>query len=385
MRSTPVIDYWCHGYATGYGTSGQRLVRGLLELGATLRWTPIDFDPTSPRFADTRPSHPILDRHRSAVGPVDVVVLHATPEVIPAAEAANDGAALICHTVWETDRVPAHWPGLLNRCDGVIVPTEWNAEVFRAGGVTVPIGVVPHASEPTSTQGDTAWLDRFDDRFIVYTIADWSHRKAPWRTVETFARSFDPDDDGVALVVKTGREVGPDLAHGDAPPGHGSRTWWAMALTMREVGRAAEILLVDHHLTDPQVVGLHQRGDCWLSLPHGEGWDLGAFDAATHGTPVVTTGWGGPTSYLDPDASWLVPAAVVPVQLPDAPPDPSSRWAEPSIEHAVDALRQIRADPAGARARGRDQATRLRAEYAPPVVAQRFLSELDRTLGQSGA
>jgi glycosyltransferase involved in cell wall biosynthesis len=37
----------------------------------------------------------------------------------------------------------ANWPTLLNRCNAVITPTEWNKEVFVNAGVTKPIYVVP--------------------------------------------------------------------------------------------------------------------------------------------------------------------------------------------------------------------------------------------------
>ena len=39
---------------------------------------------------------------------------------------------------------------------------------------------------------------------------------------------------------------------------------------------------------------IHAIGDCYVSLTHGEGWGMGAFDAATLGKPVLITGWGSP-------------------------------------------------------------------------------------------
>ena len=50
-------------------------------------------------------------------------------------------------TVWETARPPLHWPALLDTLDAPIVPTEWNRRVFSEAGVSVPIHVLPHASE----------------------------------------------------------------------------------------------------------------------------------------------------------------------------------------------------------------------------------------------
>lgn len=49
---------------------------------------------------------------------------------------------------WKSD-----WPELLNRCNAVIVPSEWNKKVFAENGVTVPIHVVPLAVSPKTFRG----------------------------------------------------------------------------------------------------------------------------------------------------------------------------------------------------------------------------------------
>jgi len=41
---------------------------------------------------------------------------------------------------WKSD-----WPQLLNKCNAVITPTEWNKRIFAENGVTIPVYVVPLA------------------------------------------------------------------------------------------------------------------------------------------------------------------------------------------------------------------------------------------------
>ncbi|WP_217619465.1 hypothetical protein, partial [Achromobacter sp. GbtcB20] len=87
------------------------------------------------------------------------------------------------YCTWESDRIPAHWPAILYRYDGVLVPSRFNAEVFRAGGVTVPLHVVPHMRR--HAHDDVTPQERADlrrqlgigaDAFVFYTIGAWMLR-----------------------------------------------------------------------------------------------------------------------------------------------------------------------------------------------------------------
>ena len=50
-------------------------------------------------------------------------------------------------TTWETDRLPPHWPDLVNLMDGVLVSSDWNRRTFLESGVTIPIRVIPPLSQ----------------------------------------------------------------------------------------------------------------------------------------------------------------------------------------------------------------------------------------------
>jgi len=98
--------------------------------------------------------------------------------------------------------MPQHWPDLLNATDLVMVPTEWNREVFVGSGVRTPVAVVPHvATAPVPGDRGTSMGLR-DDDFIFYTIGRWDERKAVFLTLEAYLRAFTADDP-VVLVVKT--------------------------------------------------------------------------------------------------------------------------------------------------------------------------------------
>jgi glycosyltransferase involved in cell wall biosynthesis len=374
-----LVRYVSHGYPTGYGEAGRRLVNALLVAGVNVHWVPIQFREEEPLLPDAFASKMSdLESLRSTPGRPDVVVVHSVPEVLPyMASIHPPGVPLISHTVWEATELQPHWLDLLNGCDGVVVPTEWNAEAFVRAGVSVPIAVVPHAvSTDYDNAVDDEWLgpDGIDvgDSFVVHSVAAWTPRKAPWLTVEAYARAFGPADDTL-LVLRTDRRLEMGVPSPAGPEGRRRLASWSVANILHRYGPNGRVHLEHDVRSGSELAALHRRSDCWLSLSHAEGWNLGAFDAAAAGTPVVTTGYGGPTTYLDPEATDLIPG-----KLMAAPDLDGVHWVDPDLDAAVAALRRVRSDPEGARRAAAGQSERLRRLFAPPVVARQFLESLAR-------
>jgi glycosyltransferase involved in cell wall biosynthesis len=369
------LRYLAEDAWSGYGEASYRLVRALRGAGVN-----VEYRAWHGTHSDTRG---YADAYRRDERPGRTVradaptIAHLVPEHYPAVQRRYDGT-VIGHTVWETDRIPSRWAGLVNAVEGVIVPCEWNRDVFAACGVTTPIEVVPHvACEPVAGD-DGKGLTLTDDVIVFYTIARWEPRKAPWLAVRAFLSAFTADDP-VALVVKTSHLIyaNPLGEWGANTPAFGT-TALEIARLIREYPRPPHVRLEATEMSQEQIAGLHARGDCYVSLAKGEGWGIGAFDACAYGNPVVTTGFGGQLDYLDPDAAWLVDydeASVVhhwPLSY-----SPDQNWAEPSVEHAAKLLQDIAADIDGARARAAPLRERVLRDYAPTVVAARFLAALD--------
>jgi glycosyltransferase involved in cell wall biosynthesis len=374
-----LIRYVSHGYPTGYGEAARRLINALIGAGHAIHWVPIRFDDVDPFLPKTQvtPLHD-LERWRVATGVPDVVVVHAIPEVLPSvARSQPAGVPVVAHTVWEARQLQRHWPHLLNRSDGVVVPTRWNAEAFVQAGVTAPVTVVPHMVDTdVAHANDEQWLDApaidAGGSFVVHSVAAWSSRKAPWLTLEAYARAFEPVDDTL-LILRTDRRLGPSVPSPVGPEDRRRLTSWSVASIMHRCGPTGRVHLGHGMLTGSELAALHRRSNCWLSLPHSEGWNLGAFDAAAAGTAVVTTGYGGPLEYLDPDEAHLVPGQ------PSVAPDlPGVTWVDPDLDVAVEALRAVRGNPGPTRAAAARQAARLRRTYAPAVVVDQFMDALTR-------
>ena len=371
------LRYLAEDAFTGYGEASYRLVTALRGVGTTVEyraWHAAGPAVDQPAYIGSF----LRDEEPQCTVAADApTIAHLVPEHYPVVQEFVEGP-FIAHTVWETDRLPAHWPRLLNRVSGVVVPCEWNREVFAASGITIPIAVVPHVvCDPVVGDGG-AGLDLPDDVIAFYTIARWDPRKAPWLAVQAFLAAFTADDP-VALVVKTtyGIQSPPPDTWGAGTPAYGT-TALEIARLLREHPHPPLVRLEVGDFSDDRMAGLHSRGDCYVSLARGEGWGLGAFDACTYGNPVVTTGWGGQLEYLDPEAAWLVDYDEVSVvhhwRLSYSA---DQNWAEPRLDHAVNLLREVAGDLSGARQRAAPLRERVLRDYAPAVVAEQCVTAVD--------
>ena len=374
-------------------------MRGLVNAGVPVQWVPVKYrgnDDIPVRFGEPLLLSPLaiddaalrdlpsLLAATSRPIAYDTIIAHTVPEHWPGL--FEPGKRNVGYTVWETDAPPPHWVPLLNSADRICVPCQMNRDSFMAAGVRPPVHVVPHIRRhawnefaPSEISAMRMQLGIPENHFVFYTINAWDPRKALPMLLRTYIHAFTADDP-VTLLIKV-----PPLGYG-APPFYQREPTIALAqaaidAAAGEVGREPpSVCLLPYDLTGRGIDMLHELGDCYVSLAHGEGWALGAFDAATRGTPVVMTGWGGHLDYLGADWPGALDyrLAVVPVWPPHRPSYwPSQRWAAPDFDGAVAALRRAFEMPEAAA----DAAAQIQAEisdrYAEPVVTRQLLAALD--------
>jgi glycosyltransferase involved in cell wall biosynthesis len=375
MKPRAALRYVVEDAPTGYGDAADRLVRAVREAG-----TRVEYRGWSDTHHGADPellpcSRDPLPRERAIPGAPTVA--HLVPEYYPLVRSVLRDGTFVAHTVWESDRLPQHWPRLLNATDLVLVPTQWNRDVFVASGVRSPVAVVPHVATTPTPGDDGVPMGLRADDFVFYTIGRWDERKAVFLALEAYLRAFTADDP-VVLVVKTGPRL-------EMPPGEWGATnplaWttaWQVASLVKEYPNPARVHVEVDIWDDERIAGLHTRGDCYLTLARGEGWGLGAFDASAYGNPVIATGWGGFLEYLDDESAYLVDHTLTAVEHNAfASYSPDQQWAAPDLDHAVDVLRAVAADPEAARARAALVRTRVLERYAPARVARAFLDALN--------
>lgn len=377
---------------SGYGDAACEYAAALDHLGLAVDWTPVTFDGAQALSAGKPPKYmPLAIQQQLSQlyyqhlncdrlllqlppGKGHDYWLQQLPDLTP-----------FCYVAWEVDRLPDDWAPGLNRFDKVLVPSQFNRDTLAEGGITVPIEIVPHISRAPSPAAVVPELGKINDEdFVFYTIGAWTTRKAMEQTLRAYLDAFTAADP-VALVIKT--EALDHMAYENysaeqrakLPVQHGM-VWWRIAQIIAAYPRPPKLHLITEALAPGQIDGLHQRGDCYLSLSHAEGWGLGAFDAARLGKPVIMTGWGGQLDYLGKDYPLLVDYAL---QSTDQYVDDGyfmhsadAHWAHANSEHAVELMRAIYNNLGTNHHQAAVVAKRIAEQFAPNVVGTQLAQAL---------
>ena len=124
--------------------------------------------------------------------------------------------------------------------------------------------------------------------------------------------------------------------------------------------------------------------DSYVSLHRSEGFGLTLAEAMALGKPVIATGYSGNLDFMDADTSHLVDYQLVPVR-DGGPFYRGGRWAEPSIAHAAQVMRQVVDRPAEAHALGERARESVGELLSLEAAGRRMSRRLDELLANRAA
>ena len=372
------IKYVAFYEASGYGTAARRYMTGVKNMGIPFTWTPMvkggawgmGYQPFLGREIGKTELAPFCNSKME----YDTVIVHTVPEYYPIWSEKEAGKRIIGMTVWETDRIPEHWLGPLHKVHRLLVPTEWNKKIFRECGITTSIDVVPHIFEDATPGSPEKTWEIESNEYVFYTIGTWTARKAIWNTIRSYLDAFAAHDRTV-LIIKTTRR---DFTKRSLL-GRFKETKTTAQEIVNRYPNPAKIRLVTEELDEEEILQLHSRGDCYVSLCRSEGWGLGAFDAAGFGKPVIITGFGGQTEYLPEDLTYFVDYEIVPVldRMAKKSYSNNQNWSKPSISHASELMRYVFEHQTEAGTKGARLRKHIRKNFNELVVTKRLISAIE--------
>ncbi len=324
----PVFD------GSGYAAAARNYVLSIYRKGYPITLSPISFETSRPDLGkDGEILMGLVDNRIDYTN----IIVHSTPDLWPNWIRADQDKYIIGYTVWETSKLHPIWTDACNKVQEVWLPCDWNMQVFKDSGVSVPLHKIPHAIDLP----DLAAVPDFNlegigsEDYVFYSIFQWQERKNSYGLLAAYASAFSGVED-VVLVLKTYiRDHSAD------------RTKVIQLIkefrNFVNLPHYPKMFVIVENLSNMSMLGLHKRGDCFVLLQRSEGWGLPHFEAAACGNPVITPGYGGQREFLNQDNSYLLDYTLTPVGGMTWSPyyRGDQYWCEPDVKGAIDNLRHV--------------------------------------------
>lgn len=352
---------------------GAQATRRALEL-AGCEVEPVDMALAShPALESTDGQGPAL-----APGCVQVELVHTNPNVLAHTPGLLDPTTLqapirIGYWAWELEQFPEGWQDHFRHFHEIWCPSSFTAQAL-AQRAPIPVVAVPHLPDwprLNALHATRLATPRGGRPFRFLTLFDyWStpERKNPAGVIEAFQRAFPlggSDAPAVELVIKT--------SSAEQFP---ARAAELRALTASD----PRIRWLEELLSSAQLDALLASAQVLVSLHRAEGFGLVLAEAMGSGLPVIATGYSGNLEFCMPGSYFSIPwqPVTIPATAGDYPA--SAIWAQPDLDAAAQAMRQLAADPAAAQAlgeRGRSVVLeRLDPQRIAAIIRQRLGSHL---------
>lgn len=284
--------------------------------------------------------------------PVSVLCVNAdlTRAVLQAHPEVAEGRHKIGVWSWELDEFPESMH-VYDSLDEIWTISEFCREAIAAH-TDKPVKVFPipvryRDAVTRKPRGRTRFLFAMDFNSVF-------KRKNPLGAIEAFRRAF-PGRDDVELVLKVI---------------NGKLHVPAAEQLRAAVAQDDRITLIEKYLSVRELQELYENSDCYVSLHRSEGFGFTVAEAMSMGIPVISTDYSGTAEFLDPVNCWPVPYEIVEVGPDAAPYPPDARWAEPDLDAAARAMREVADDPARAAERGLAARDHLRRTRSTETAAE---------------
>jgi glycosyltransferase involved in cell wall biosynthesis len=274
-------------------------------------------------------------------------------------------SCLIGYWFWEIAHFPLAFADRFRYLDEVWAPSRFCQRAFETLA-TVPVRYVPPCvTAPQERRPDRRRFGMEPDRFyffFAFDVLSVSGRKNPWGVIEVVRRLRRCAERPVGLVLK--------VANGRLAPD-------VLGRIVEMAGNLSMVLLLDP-MRREEMEALLASCDACLSLHRSEGLGLLPIECMYLGKPVIATGYGGVTDFLDEETGFPVRYTLRPLERAEGPYPQGAAWAEPDVSQAVELAERVVADPAEAAGRAETARRRVSELFGVAAASRRFAAEVAR-------
>ena len=276
---------------SGYGTANRDYIDALYRVGVDITVQPWNFEAKSASFYGKQGE--LVESLKNRNIDYDVVVHHYVPNnIVP-----EEGKFNVGYNTWETDSLPDHWVEKMNESfDLVLVPSNFNKQVYKNSGVKTPIEVVPHCVDVSEFKNaEPARIPGYENRYKFFSVFQWIERKNPVGLLKAYFTGFYNRDD-VLLVLKT----------------YGSNTSTDQRNKIKQMidnlkkdlrldpNKLPPIYFLGDLLTRDIMTSVYKACDCFVLPTRGEGFGIPFAEALAADMQVVAPKQGGQLDILEP-------------------------------------------------------------------------------------
>ena len=276
-----------------------------------------------------------------------------TVQMVPPSQLRALSGRSVCYSMHESTALPSGWGKLVNdRAEVLIVPSPWLIPVFRNGGVTLPIEVVPGGIDPEETP---ILRQRRDRPYRFMALGDRATRKGWDKAKHAFYKAFDVNNKNVQFIVKArpGSFKGKDNSHGRDDR---VRTWVADVQAIADV---------------------YSQCDAFLFPSRCEGYGMPPREAAACGIPTVVLRYSGTADDCD---QWAIPLEHYTL-IESGMKECGGAWAEPSLDELIWRMRDMVEHQDEYKARALKSAQWLRDNHTYTHAADKLVNTINRYIG----
>ena len=262
---------------------------------------------------------------------------------------------------WELAVFPKAWrPFAFELVDEVWASSQFLMDMYSAA-TDKPVKLVPLAvSVARMKPHPRKYYGLPEKKFLFLYIFDFNSsvaRKNPMAAVQAFKQAFKSTDNTVGLVLKT-MNTDPK-----------NQNWKNF---ISECNKDKRIQIITHTMQRPEVLGLINCCDAYVSLHRSEGFGRTVAEAILLNKPSLATGYSG---NVDFDFSKLyrnVKFNLMGVENYHwISPEDNARWAEVQISDAAEKLLKIKEDKS---AKKNNQNDRFSVQYVSSIIKKQLSS-----------